>query len=279
MRFRWSRSVPVADGDEWEERLFALGLDNIVINHEPHADMVVMEAYFDGHDSAAAFQAEHEGEVAEYVDQNWMELSQRRARRKTIEIADRFVVTLDDDPHFLDELRISHRERDLLVFPPDLAFGTGDHETTTTCLQLLVEAGKPAPWSFLDLGTGTGILSVAAHRLGAERILATEFDPLAIKVAKKRFHEHGVAAELREEDALDWTPNEKFDVVTANIFHDVLIATMPKIRASTVSDGMVVLSGILDEQLPNVRDAVERSGLKTERLVEAGKWVTILASG
>ena len=148
MRFRWSRSVPAANGDEWEERLFSLGLDNIVINQAPNSDVVVLEAYFDDHDSAAAFQTEHEGEVAEFVDRNWMELSQRRAKRKTIQIADRFVVTLDDDPDFLDELRVLHPERDLLVFPPDLAFGTGDHETTTKCLQLLVEIANRRPGVF-----------------------------------------------------------------------------------------------------------------------------------
>ena len=278
MSYRWSKEVAAAEADAWEDRLFSLGVENIVVSGAPGGQQL-LEAFFDDRQSAESFREEFGGAVEELVEQNWAPLSCEAARRRTIKIRDHFIVTLDDDPDFLDELRAENPDRELLTFPPDMAFGTGDHETTTTCLELLVDSAPAGPWSFLDLGTGTGILAIAAHMLGAERIVAADFDPKAIEVAQKCLARHQIAPdsiELLERDVLVWEPSERFNIVAANLFSDVLIQAMPKIRSSVIDGGLVMLSGILREQLLAVERAAQDCGLEILKAIEVGKWASLL---
>ncbi|MFT5467242.1 MAG: ribosomal protein L11 methyltransferase [Verrucomicrobiales bacterium] len=278
VKFRWFRAVPVAEADVWEDRLFATGLENLALSNSADDQKLLLEGFFESRDEAERFQAEFEGQIEEFADQNWVALGEADARRKSIRIRDRFVVTLDDDPGFLDELRSENPGADLLIFPPEMAFGTGDHETTSTCLEMLVENSPAEPWSFLDLGTGTGILAVAASFLGASRIVGTDFDSKAIEVAQGSLARNGVSAnsvELREQDVLAWEPDEQFDLVAANLFSTVLIEAMPGIRASVKDGGQVILSGILREQLLAVETAAKDAGLTFERVVERGKWASV----
>ncbi len=171
----------------------------------------------------------------------------------------------------------------MLRFPPGLAFGTGDHQTTSSCLELLIRAGADLDpgWSLLDLGTGTGILAIAAARLGAGRILAVDFDPKAIEVARSSLARHQIAesrVELREADVLAWEPGEQFGVVTANLFGAVLIQAMPMIRAALEPGGQAIFSGILREQTAARAVSATSANLAVERSLERGKWVTLAAS-
>lgn len=274
MNFRWFRSVPAAESETWEERLFSTGHTNLAISESPADGQLLLEGFFDSREEAERFEADFGGEVEAFAEQNWVAMGTAGTRRKSIRIRDRFLVSLDEDPAFLDELRAENPGLEFLIFPPDMAFGTGDHETTSTCLEMLVDHAPDPPWSFLDLGTGTGILAVAAAKLGAERILAMDFDPKAIEVAGAALERQGVSAELREQDALAWEPAERFDFVAANLFSDVLIAGMAKIREAAKPGGVVVLSGILRQQLREVEIAAEEAGLAFQAVVELGKWAT-----
>tara|TARA_R110002096_G_scaffold163992_5_gene331652 strand:- start:7552 stop:8442 length:891 start_codon:yes stop_codon:yes gene_type:complete len=281
-RFRWSRTIPADETESWETRFFLLGHTNVVFTGKP-GKRETIEAYFFSKSEAEAFEKQFGGSIESFQDQNWAALSKSGSAGKSIRIRDRFVVALDDDPKFLSQLQKEFPNRHILEFPPDMAFGTGDHATTATCLRMLSDLRQSLPngdWTFLDLGTGTGILAVAACRLGAKQVVATDFDPKAVEIAKSslvRHHLDESQVAVIEQDALSWRPSQRFDVVAANIFSDTLIQVMPKIRRSVKKAGFVVLSGILREQAANVEAAAEKNGLALQRKVTRGKWVSLLA--
>ena len=158
-----------------------------------------------------------------------------------------------------------------------MAFGTGDHATTSTCLRFLVDIARSrsGSWSCADLGSGSGLLAIAAKKLGAGDVFACDYDPFAVQVAErnlKRNHVEGV--ETRELDILKWKPRKKYDVVLANIFSTVLIQAFPVIVKTLKPGGDIVLSGILAGQAWDVFTAAAAHGLGFPQVVKKGKWVT-----
>ena len=120
-----------------------------------------------------------------------------------------------------------------------MAFGTGDHATTSTCLRLLVDYAKEARggrWSLLDLGCGTGILAIAGALLGAAEVDGFDFDPAAVKIANRNARRHGLKRlKFTEDDVTKWEPEREYDVVAANIFFDVLTISFERIAAAVMA--------------------------------------------
>ncbi len=280
--FQWSRSVAASETESWETRLLLEGHTQFVCTEQPGRKTQI-EAFFDSKTEAEAFRREFGGEVRPFAVQNWAALGTAGSTRKTIRIRDRLILALDQDPEFLAELREQFPRREILCFPPEMAFGTGDHPTTATCLRFLCDVSRSLPrdrWKLLDLGTGTGVLAIAACRLGAIHAVASDFDPKAIEVARASMQRHDLdesRIELREEDVLTWRPSLRYEVVAANLFSSILIRILPKIRRSVRANGWVILSGILREQSAEVKAVARENGLKLERKVQRGKWVGILA--
>jgi ribosomal protein L11 methyltransferase len=161
-----------------------------------------------------------------------------------------------------------------------MAFGTGDHATTSTCLRLMVDyaATRTTPWSVLDMGCGTGILALAAARLGAKPVSGFDYDPAAVRISKKNATLNGVrGVKFTCEDMTTWEPGAPHDVVLANIFYDVLTLSFGKIAAATRPGGIVIVSGILHTQAAGCLAAGKKAGLKFEAPIRRGKWVTALA--
>jgi ribosomal protein L11 methyltransferase len=171
--------------------------------------------------------------------------------------------------------------RALLVIPAGMAFGTGDHATTATCLRFIADLSAEfdgRPWDMLDLGAGSGILALAARMLGARHVEAGDFDPHAVRTAKENVRLNRLAGVVvKKTDVRDWNPTRTWDVVAANLFSDLLQAVSPKIVSVTAPGGWVVFSGILRAQEGEVVSAFRRAGLRIERLVRKGKWVSGLA--
>ena len=169
-----------------------------------------------------------------------------------------------------------------LTIDPGMAFGTGDHPTTAMCLLALDEwmaeaerAGRQKGTSrVLDVGTGSGVLAMAAKKLGAGETLALDIDPVAIQTAREN-------AEKNEVKGVTWTtkPLERvrgtFDLVMANIFANVLCHYAPRLAAATDRDGRLLLTGILDVQAEEVRGAFEAEGMALVRRREMGEWVLL----
>ena len=169
----------------------------------------------------------------------------------------------------------------VLVIPAGMAFGTGDHATTSTCLRFLADvSGELAggSWEMLDLGCGSGILAIAARMLGARRAEAGDFDPHAVRTAKENVKLNGVTGVVvRKLDVREWQPARTWPVVAANLFSGLLVEVAPKIAAAVAPGGRLIFSGVLRVQEEEVAAAFHRAGLRSGRVVRKGKWVSGIA--
>jgi ribosomal protein L11 methyltransferase len=143
-----------------------------------------------------------------------------------------------------------------ILIEPKMAFGTGDHPTTQLCLQALDEllTGRPGQ-SVLDVGTGSGVLAIAAKKLGAERVLAVDTDPQAIALAKENCQLNQVDG-IGLSDAPVASIDEPFDILVANLFANALVQLAPDFRR--LARKHLVVCGILDEQAAEVEAAYRR---------------------
>ena len=159
---------------------------------------------------------------------------------------------------------------------PGMAFGTGLHPTTRMCLQAVEARARPV-MHVLDVGTGSGILSIAAAKLGAASILALDTDPIAVQAARKNAEINRIASVMRvERGSIDAARDRAgYDLVCANILAEVVTELAPALAASLRATGCVIASGILDYKADGVADALERAGLAVvEKMVEED-WVTL----
>jgi ribosomal protein L11 methyltransferase len=163
-----------------------------------------------------------------------------------------------------------------LVIDPGMAFGTGHHETTRSCLVLMEKYDrKVSKDRFLDLGTGTGLLAIAASRLGYRHIAAIDTDPLAVDAARTNSALNQVdGLDIREGSIGDL--NETYDFIAANIISGVLVQLAPALAAHLKTRGIAVLSGILRGQENEVIEAMVRTGLKLLEQYPDGKWVSLV---
>jgi ribosomal protein L11 methyltransferase len=163
-----------------------------------------------------------------------------------------------------------------LVIDPGMAFGTGHHETTRSCLVLMEKyAPNTVRDSFLDLGTGTGILAIAARKLGYRHVIGIDTDHLAVDAARKNVVINQVPdVELREGSLYEL--QETFEVIAANLISGVLILIAPALSAHMRPGGVAILSGILDGQEDEVLEAMEQTGLRLREKYPDGKWVSLV---
>lgn len=167
--------------------------------------------------------------------------------------------------------------RKTLIIPAAMAFGTGEHATTASCLRLLCDiAPTLSSWRMLDLGTGSGILAIGARLLGAKHVDAGDFDPHAVRVARENLQLNKVnGVHVKRLDVLQWAPSKQWDVVTANLFSSVLVQAAPAITKATRPGGWLILSGILRAQERECLRAFAGS-FKVKKTVRLGKWVSLL---
>lgn len=158
---------------------------------------------------------------------------------------------------------------------PGMAFGTGTHDTTRLCLELLEEVVTPET-RILDVGTGSGILSVGGVLLGAPSALGVDIDPVAVKVANENAEINEVSdkTEFVCGDLTDKV-HGKFEIVTANIVADVIIRLLSTVKNYLLKGGVLIVSGIIDTRADEVESACHEAGFVTEKRLEHGGWVAI----
>ena len=264
--------------DAWEERFY--GNQNAVISLLKGGARLRVEVYSETEEEAVKLQEYWGGSVRSIAREDWVAKS--AVVKPPLKIRNELVVTMEGDGPALDELRKEYQDRLVISVPPEMAFGTGDHPTTANCLRLLVDEArkrKGGAWNFLDLGTGSGLLAIAARHLGAEKVEAVDYDEAAIAVALRNCERNGLSlknqdARVEVGDVFEWQPEGKAEVLVANLFSDVLIAAMPRMASWLAEEGTVIVSGILNEQWPAVREAAARQGLVFEEAVVRGKWST-----
>src|SRR6266567_3962368 len=168
------------------------------------------------------------------------------------------------------------RKSPFLVIPADAAFGTGEHATTAMSLRLLEQLTREWKngWSLADLGTGSGILALAARRFGARRALAIDADPLAISIAKTNARRNGIGGiDFQLGDLRHWKPPRDIEVVTANLFCELLISILPKFKRS----GWLILSGLLRTQENELLRVLRRNNIGIVKVRRRGKWIAVSA--
>ena len=188
----------------------------------------------------------------------------RNQLREPFEIADGVIVDPVGD---YDEVGI------VLKIPPGIAFGTGLHATTKLCaseIKRLLRVGM----SFLDIGTGSGILSILAAKLRAKPVVGVDIDEEALEVARQNALRNGVEVEFRKSDLLE-SVDGKFDFIVANIVPDVLKELAGQIGKVVKEGTILVLSGIDVERVDEVLKEYKRLGFVEERRREMEGWVSL----
>jgi ribosomal protein L11 methyltransferase len=164
----------------------------------------------------------------------------------------------------------------LLVIPASAAFGTGEHATTAMSLRLLerLTRGWTNSWSLADLGTGSGILALAAKRFGAGRVVGIDVDPKAISIAKGNARLNKIDnVDFRLDDVHKWKSWAGTDIVAANLYSELFIEILPKLKRS----GWLILSGVLRLHEGKFFHAVRRNEIEIVKTNRRGKWIAVLA--
>lgn len=172
----------------------------------------------------------------------------------------------------------SAKEGELVIeMDPGMAFGSGLHETTTLCIKAL-EACSHQAQRVLDVGTGTGILAIAAMLLGAERSLGIDIDADAVRIAKENVERNGLTdkIELREGDLMAGVDFEA-DIIVANLMADLVIRLSPAAAEHLKPGGVFISSGILDIKEDIVAEAVRKAGFEIIEVLRDGEWCAIVA--
>lgn len=184
-----------------------------------------------------------------------------------------------------EEVKEEDKNKMIIHIDPGTAFGTGMHETTQLCLRQLKKYVTPDT-ELLDVGTGSGILSIAALKLGAKHALGMDLDPCAASTVAENLEANAIPTEAMEmvlgniiddKTVQDAAGYEKYDIVVANILADVLVALTPVITAQMKPGAVYITSGILDVKEEVVVEAVQKAGLSLVEVTRQGEWVSVTA--
>lgn len=195
-------------------------------------------------------------------------------------------------PSWLDYAPRPHEV--VLLLDPGMAFGTGLHPTTRLCLLLLERVVQPGQTVF-DVGTGSGILAIAAAKLGSGAVLAIDNDPVAVEVARENMQRNGVAdvvtvalgspgsgaafcAGANGEASENCEHEQGFDLIVANIIASVLVALAHDLAATLAPGGVLLCSGIIQEREEEVAQALAAAGLTQHERRSEGDWVALVCS-
>ena len=160
----------------------------------------------------------------------------------------------------------------ILEIDPGMAFGTSTHETTAMCVNLIEKYYQGG--QLLDVGTGSGILALAAARLGAKGVVAVDIDPDAVRVARENVAHNGLedAIEVRQGDLLQGL-SQQFDFAAANILAPVICMLAAPLKAHLKPHGRFICSGIIAEAEDEVNEALLAAGYQIDEIVHKGDWV------
>ena len=226
-RFSWRKLSAAKWADSWIERLSFLGPTRVMVIEFPNAPKVRVEAHGLTRKEADEVVKMFGGQVKEA---KWLTV-ENPPLRAPIRIREKLLVVSTEEER--DEAVPQKANRKVLLVPAGMAFGTGEHDTTVTCLRLLTDVSDQlsgSTWEALDLGTGTGILGIAARALGAKRVEAGDFDPHAVRTAKENVRVNSADKVIvKKMDVRKWEPSRTWDVVVANLFSGLLVEVAHKI--------------------------------------------------
>jgi ribosomal protein L11 methyltransferase len=257
--------------DSWQERLAFLGPERLVITQIANTRRMRLEIFDITSDESELLRKHLGGEVRDlnYPNADWV---QSFILKKPISIRGRLrIVNIEPASGTVDARTI--------YIPANLAFGTGEHSTTAGCLRLLVDiAPRSGDWNFLDAGTGTGILAIAACKLGASQVLAFDLDATAVRIAKSNASINRVKGlRVARADVLKHRTEQSFDIVAANLCSDLFCSAAPNLWPAMKPTGRIIISGVMRDQVEPVLKVIGHMKGQIDSMRVRGKWVTLLA--
>ena len=260
--------------DAWIERLAGFS-DRLAITSLPGAKTIRLEVFQLRRTEAESLREMFGGTVA--TQKAWSPALQAQPR-PPIRVRGRLLVVSSEAERAL----ATHQGVPTLLIPAGMAFGTGEHATTATCLRLLADVSaerEPSSWEMLDLGCGSGILALAARIFGASKVEAADFDAQAVRVTRENAKANSLrGVTVKKLDVRGWHPPRTWPVVAANLYSGILVEVSPTLAAAVEPGGQLIFSGILRTQEDEVLAAFRAHGLQIERIIRKGKWVAGLAT-
>jgi ribosomal protein L11 methyltransferase len=276
--------------------------NDLTVIEQPGHKRLQIEVPCDSRSRADRLVREFGGRI-EKLQRDWLMRFLHQQTGKSLKIGNRLVIT-NVGGTSVSRIRARqtlsrHKGPSYLVIPAALAFGTGAHATTAMSLRLLEEASrkieprwstrlrKATSWQVVDLGTGSGILALAARRFGAKRVTAIDNDPQAIATARENARINRIdRVHFKIGDVRKWKMLNKsllrrsgyggqVDMITANLFSELLIEVLPKMKMAR----WLILSGILRNQERGLKRALSSNKIGVIKVRRRGKWVAILAGG
>jgi ribosomal protein L11 methyltransferase len=215
------------------------------------------------------------GGRAEKWPRHWLKRFADLQKSKPLKIGTRLLIS---NVRGTAAARVSgHKGRSHLLIPASAAFGTGEHATTAMSLRFLERLTRKweKDWSLADLGTGSGILALAAKRFGAGRVSGIDIDPKAISIAKANARLNKIDnVDFRPGDLRKWQPTEPRDVVAANLDSELLIEILPKLKRCN----WLILSGVLRTQESEFLRVLRRNNIEIVNVKRRGKWIAVMAN-
>ncbi len=266
----WRKSV----ARDWlaknELRLQALTAGGFAVIERPMRKRIVLEAVCGNRQTVARLLATFGGR-AEILPRDWFARFVNRAPRKPMRIGSRLIIV--DAPRRADG-------KNVLVIPAGAAFGTGEHATTAMSLRMLerITRRRAKPWRMLDAGTGSGILALAAARFSGAEVVAIDNDPLAISTARENARTNRVRQIQFLVGDVQEIRGTKFDLITANLYADLLASLLPHFRKLLAARGAIILSGVLRTQENELRRALRSHGFEILETRRRGKWIALRAA-
>ncbi|WP_411844260.1 50S ribosomal protein L11 methyltransferase [Salinicoccus sp. HZC-1] len=165
----------------------------------------------------------------------------------------------------------------LIKLDPGMAFGTGDHPTTSMCLKFIERIVEPKH-KIIDVGTGSGILTIGAHLMGARDLKATDIDELSLKVARENFELNECASDVTVETGdLLTTEDDQYDIVIANILAHIIDQMIDDAFETLKFGGVFIASGIITKRRDDIIQHMEKTGFDIVEVLEDNGWVSIMA--
>ncbi len=261
----WRRWIKADQRDLWTDRLVGTNTFPPIFIESPARSRVLLEVYSQERAALTALVRKYRGQMRLLKASEWLQpLSAPPIRiGKKLEIV-----------HQKPEKRSGIPR---LYIPHGVAFGSGDHGTTHMLLRALTSQKNWEKTSVLDLGTGSGVLALAARLFGAGKIVATDFDPEAVRTAAQNELLNFPTASIRWRcaDVKRLRAKPQYDLVVANLFSEILGQAAPQIAGSVAPDGQLWLSGILRHQKDEVVASYRKQKLRLARAISRGKWVML----
>ena len=251
----------------------------LLLNGEPKTEEDILKAVKEELDGLRDFMDIGEGSIAvdETEDIDW--INNWKQYFKQFYVDDILII-----PSW-EEVKEEDKDRMIIHIDPGTAFGTGMHETTQLCIRQLKKY-VTEDTEMLDVGTGSGILSIVALKLGAKHAVGTDLDPCAVPAVEENKEANEIPVQdfdmmigniIDDKEVQDAVGYEKYDIVAANILADVLVPLTPVIVNQMKKGGIYITPGIIDQKEETVVKTVKDAGLEVLEVTYQGEWVSVTA--